>query len=184
MTFIVAMILHPGVQEKVQAELDMVLGEERLPELSDRESLPYTNCVLKEAARWSPVAPLGLAHACSQANEYRGFGIPKGAIVIGNVWAISNDPSVYPEPRKFNPDRFFNPSVPEAPGFGFGRRFCPGVYFAESSLFIAATTLLTIFNITSTPGKPTPEAKWTADSLVASETQASISIFLYPHPKI
>ncbi|KAG8719499.1 hypothetical protein FRC08_002681 [Ceratobasidium sp. 394] len=167
MTFILAMILHPEVQKKVQAELDGVLGEKRVPELNDREALPYTNCVLKESARWSPVAPLGLAHACSQANEYRGFAIPKGAIVIGNTWAISKDPSVYPEPDKFDPDRFLNPSVPEAPAFGFGRRFCPGVHFAESSLFIAATTLLTIFNITSTPGKPAPEEKWTTDSLVA-----------------
>ncbi|KAG9100282.1 hypothetical protein FS749_015775 [Ceratobasidium sp. UAMH 11750] len=171
MTFILAMVLHPEIQQKAQAELDSVLGENRLPELSDRESLPYMNCILKEVSRWNSVAPLGVAHACSQDDEYKGYRIPKGSMVIGNTWAISNNPSVYPEPRKFNPDRFLGSSVPEAPAFGFGRRICPGSHFAESSLFIMASTVLSIFKITPTPGKPIPEAKWKTDVLAS-----------HPHP--
>ncbi|KAG8710941.1 hypothetical protein FRC08_016524 [Ceratobasidium sp. 394] len=167
MTFILAMILHPTIQEKAQAELDGVLGQNRLPELSDRGSLPYMDRILKEVSRWNSVTPLGLAHASTQDDEYKGYRIPKGAIVIGNTWAMSNDPSIYPEPRKFDPDRFLDSSVPEAPAFGFGRRICPGANFAESSMFIIASTLLTIFNITSTPGKPAPEAKWKTDALIA-----------------
>ncbi|KAG8719501.1 hypothetical protein FRC08_002683 [Ceratobasidium sp. 394] len=165
------MVLHPEIQQKAQAELDSVLGENRLPELSDRESLPYMNCILKEVSRWNSVAPLGVAHACSQDDEYKGYRIPKGSMVIGNTWAISNNPSVYPEPRKFNPDRFLGSSVPEAPAFGFGRRICPGSHFAESSLFIMASTVLSIFKITPTPGKPIPEAKWKTDVLAS-----------HPHP--
>ncbi|KAG9123850.1 hypothetical protein FRC07_013766 [Ceratobasidium sp. 392] len=132
-TLYAAMILYPDVQKKAQAELDAVLEEEQMPELSDRESLPYMDCVLKEVARWNSATPLvrwsamssgqlGVAHASSQDDQYRSFRIPKGAIVIGNTWAISNDPSVYPEPRRFNPDRFLDPAVPAAPAFGFGRR--------------------------------------------------------------
>ncbi|KAG9081375.1 hypothetical protein FS749_007707 [Ceratobasidium sp. UAMH 11750] len=134
MTFILAMILHPTIQEKAQAELDGVLGQNRLPELSDRGSLPYMDRILKEVSRWNSVTPLGLAHASTQDDEYKGYRIPKGAI---------------------------------APAFGFGRRICPGANFAESSMFIIASTLLTIFNITSTPGKPAPEAKWKTDALIA-----------------
>ncbi|KAG8707602.1 hypothetical protein FRC09_001734 [Ceratobasidium sp. 395] len=59
MTFILVMILYPEVQKKVQAELDTVLEEEQLPELNDRNSLPYLGRVLKEVARWNPVTPLG-----------------------------------------------------------------------------------------------------------------------------
>ncbi|KAG9078353.1 hypothetical protein FS749_009662 [Ceratobasidium sp. UAMH 11750] len=166
-TFILAMILHPTIQERAQAELDAALGQNRLPELSDRGSLPYMDRILKEASRCNSVTPLGLAHASTQDDEYKGYQIPKRAIVIGNTWAMSNDPSIYPEPRKFDPDRFLDSSVPEPPAFGFGRRICPGTNFAESSMFIIASTLLTIFNITSTPGKPAPEAKWKTDALIA-----------------
>lgn len=47
------------VQKKVQAELDAVIGSDRLPMLADRESLPYTNAVVLEVLRWNSVAPTG-----------------------------------------------------------------------------------------------------------------------------
>jgi cytochrome P450 len=53
------MMQNPKVQTKAQTELDAVLGNERLPSLSDRTHLPYIDCVLKEVLRFSPVAPLG-----------------------------------------------------------------------------------------------------------------------------
>ncbi|KAG9126955.1 hypothetical protein FRC07_001254 [Ceratobasidium sp. 392] len=155
-TFVLLMVLHPEIQKKAQAELDALFGEGRLPELSDRDSLPYMDCVLKELLRWFSPLPLAVPHACSQDDEYRGFKIPKGAMV-----AITRDPSVYPEPDVFNPDRFLDPSVPKAPTFGFGRRICPGAQLAETSLFITASTLLTVFDITPTLGAPIPEAKFT-----------------------
>jgi cytochrome P450 len=54
------MIRYPDVQKKAQDELDSVLGQERLPEFSDRQMLPYINAVLLETLRWQPVAALGL----------------------------------------------------------------------------------------------------------------------------
>ena len=59
MTFLLAMILHPEGQARAQAELDSELGGSRLPELSDRNSLPYINLVMKEVLRWRTVTPLG-----------------------------------------------------------------------------------------------------------------------------
>lgn len=53
-SFILAMVLHRGTFEKAQAELDRVIGSERLPNLDDRESLPYLECVLKEVYRSVP----------------------------------------------------------------------------------------------------------------------------------
>ena len=52
-TFILAMVLHPNVYKKAQAEIDRVVGPERLPDFEDREQLPYLDCVLKEVFRYA-----------------------------------------------------------------------------------------------------------------------------------
>ena len=54
-----AMALYPEVQKKAQAEIDAVVGPDRLPEFEDRPSLPYIDAVIKELLRWNLVAPLG-----------------------------------------------------------------------------------------------------------------------------
>ena len=54
-----AMILFPEVQKKAQAELDDIIGSERLPTLSDRQSLPYLEALVKEIHRWHAVSRLG-----------------------------------------------------------------------------------------------------------------------------
>lgn len=57
-TFFLAMCIHPHIQRAAQAELDNVIGGERLPTISDREQLPYINALMKEVLRWAPIAPL------------------------------------------------------------------------------------------------------------------------------
>ncbi|CAE6452911.1 unnamed protein product [Rhizoctonia solani] len=145
-SFIIAMAMHPEFQAKAQAEIDSAIGL-RLPELADQESLPYVQCIIKEVNRWRIPAPIAVPHGCIKDDTYKGYHIPKGAIVIGNIWAIGNNPDVYPEPDRFNPDRFLDPAVPEAPIFGFGRRVCPGVHHAEPVTFITAASLLAMFDI-------------------------------------
>ncbi|CAE6517887.1 unnamed protein product, partial [Rhizoctonia solani] len=147
LVFVLAMTLNQHVVLKAQAEIDQVIGQDRLPEMSDRESLPYLECVLREVLRWQPATPLAIAHVCIEDDEYEGYFIPKGAIVIGNAWAIGRNESVYHSPEQFNPDRFLDPQVPKSPAFGFGRRSCPGVHLAESTLFITMATMLAVFNI-------------------------------------
>ena len=58
-TIFLAMALHPEVQKKAQAEIDAVVGLNRLPDFEDRPFLPYINAVVKESMRWHLVAPLG-----------------------------------------------------------------------------------------------------------------------------
>ena len=57
--FFLAMVLYPEVQAKAKAELDAVVGSERLPCFNDRDSLSYINAVWKEVLRWHSIAPLG-----------------------------------------------------------------------------------------------------------------------------
>lgn len=72
------MALHPAVQEKAQAEIDRVVGRDRLPEAGDRESLPYLEAVYREVMRWRPALPLALPHCVVQDDNYQGYVIPKG----------------------------------------------------------------------------------------------------------
>jgi len=80
-----AMALYPDVQKKAQEELDKVIGN-RLPEFNDRPNLPYINAMVKESLRWQLVTPLAVPHMATEADEYNGYYIPKGTIIIGNSW--------------------------------------------------------------------------------------------------
>jgi hypothetical protein len=105
--FFLAMLVYPDVQAKAQAEVDRVVGRERLPELEDAENLPYVQAVASECLRWLPVLPLcplfqgtaccictdrasrtAVAHSTTQDDEYKGYFIPKGSIVLGSVWYV------------------------------------------------------------------------------------------------
>ncbi|KAG8765353.1 hypothetical protein FRC12_007526 [Ceratobasidium sp. 428] len=90
---------------------------------------------------------MGMPHRTTQDDIYRGYLIPKGTTVLGNVWAVTRDPDVYPDPETFNPDRYYNQPAPPAPGFGWGRRICPGQHIVEGTLFVAIASLLAAFTI-------------------------------------
>ncbi|KAF8882087.1 cytochrome P450 [Infundibulicybe gibba] len=151
--FFMAMALYPDVQRKAQAELDSVLGKNRLPEFDDRDSLPYVNAVAKEAMRWQNVTPLAFPHMSMNDDEYDGYFIPKGTLVIGNVWSILHDPEIYDQPLEFKPERFSRmEDRPQRPrcgssSLGFGRRMCPGRHFSNNSLFCTISTVLSVFSI-------------------------------------
>lgn len=80
------MSLHPEVQRKAREEIDRVIGSSRLPTYDDRDQLPYIQAVVTEAWRWHPVAPMGAPHVASVDNVINGYSIPKGAIILPNLW--------------------------------------------------------------------------------------------------
>ena len=86
--FFVAMILFPEVQKRAQEELMAVVGPHRLPDFEDEESLPYIRALTKECLRWRSASPLGVPHRVLEDDEYRGYRIPKGSMVIYNVWQV------------------------------------------------------------------------------------------------
>ncbi|KAG9076122.1 hypothetical protein FS749_012140 [Ceratobasidium sp. UAMH 11750] len=141
------MLLYPEVQKKAQAEIDLILGNKSLPTMEDRSRLPYIERIIQELLRWRPAIPYGLPHVCHEDDTYKGYRIPKGAIVFGNIWAITRNAKVYKDPETFNPDRFLDPAVPPSPTFGFGRRLCPGIHYAGSALFIFIASILAAFDI-------------------------------------
>ncbi|KAG5634710.1 hypothetical protein H0H81_001036 [Sphagnurus paluster] len=151
--FFLAMVLNPDVQSKAQAEIDSVIGRDRLPTLADRPYLPYTNAVLTEVLRWNSVAPTGVPHTAMEDGIIAGYLIPKGSIIIANLWGMLHNPEVYPEPFKFDPERHI--ATPDKPAqqdprticFGYGRRVCPGMHLAEASLFSVIASSLAVLDI-------------------------------------
>ena len=85
MLFIACMLVNPEVQRRGQAEIDRVVGQDRLPDFTDRDSLPYVECIMQEAMRWHPVLPLGVPHMTVTEDVYRGMYIPKGATILANA---------------------------------------------------------------------------------------------------
>lgn len=80
------MAMHPEVQRKAQAELDAVIDSHRTPSFDDRDHLPYVNALITECLRWRPTAHLGIPHASVADNEFEGYIIPKGSVLVANVW--------------------------------------------------------------------------------------------------
>ncbi|KAK7006163.1 cytochrome P450 [Favolaschia claudopus] len=142
----------PSFIPKAQKELDSVVGSDRMPTFEDFDSLPYIRAVVSETLRWRPVAVLGgTPHASTEDIVYEGMFIPKGSTIIANLWGIHLNAADFPDPHRFDPERFM--SRREYPGpwqhssFGYGRRVCPGQYLASNSVYINIARILWGFNL-------------------------------------
>ncbi|KAF9050355.1 cytochrome P450 [Panaeolus papilionaceus] len=190
--FVLAMLLHPNIQNRVQAEIDLVVGTDRLPLLTDRDDLPFTNAVMKELMRWQPVSPFALPHRLIKDDIYNECFIPEGTTVMPNTWAVTRDPTLFPNPDKFIPDRYlpmFDKTIPCKPedlpmdpekfAFGYGRRICAGMHYADTMLFITIASLMHSFDIVpalDANGKEIiPEAKFNS-SIVREALDFQVTI--------
>jgi cytochrome P450 len=138
---------HPHVVVRAQAEIDEVVGAERLPSLDDIKNLPYVSAVIDEILRWRPIGPEGLPHQTMQDDLYRGYHIPKGATVIFSHWAAQMEEETWTDPLLFRPERWLetNANKPHTSPFGYGRRACPGNQFARMALDLIIPRLLWAF---------------------------------------
>ncbi|KAF8661206.1 hypothetical protein AX16_001486 [Volvariella volvacea WC 439] len=172
---VLALMCYPEALKKAQAEIDRVVKPGHLPDFNDRESLPYLSALIKEMLRWYPVLPLGVVHYTESEDVYKGYCIPAHTMVSANIWGILHDETVYPNPSKFNPDRFLkdgklDPNIqdPEDIVFGFGRRVCAGKHFAELSVWMTAACLVSLFDISKPVGEDgtviEPPLQWTSSS--------------------
>ncbi|KAJ6516422.1 cytochrome P450 [Mycena sanguinolenta] len=169
-TFVLILVAYQEAQKKAQDEIDRVVGEDRMPTLEDLEQMPYVRALILELHRFRPNNPLSIPHCTTAPREYNGYFIPPGTMIIVNLWGIFQDPELYDEPEKFNPDRYLLTENGTKPGvdasafrhnlpFGHGRRICPGIHLAETSININVMNLLWAFDLkpeTDAAGKPIP----------------------------
>ena len=106
--FSLFMIRHPDVQDKMRKEINDVIGTSRFPSLEDKPNLPYCEAVIHETLRVGAIAPISVPHGLTNDFEYKGFTIPKEALLIPNLYSVYFDGTIFPDPHTFKPERFLN----------------------------------------------------------------------------
>jgi cytochrome P450 len=150
------MAVYQDKQAKVQAELDAVLDSDEKPNLHNRGQMPYTDAAFLECLRLSSLAPLALPHCVMQDTELRGYFIPKGSLVMTNLYGHHRNPDHFADPFQYKPERFLNEdglldrAISETVHpFGVGKRRCVGESLARQEVFILFSRIVRRFRIRS-----------------------------------
>lgn len=161
-SLILGLVAFPETAMKAHEELDRVVGDS-IPQFADSPKLPYIRAMIKEVLRWRSVSNDHIRHLTSADVTYKEYFIPAGSTVVINQWAMHFDPSLYPDPERFDPDRYMGTAANDLTAgecmntndvskrdhwsFGAGRRACAGYNLAENSLFILTARLLWAFDV-------------------------------------
>nr|AGC29948.1 CYP75B65 [Sinopodophyllum hexandrum] len=186
------LVRNPKLLAQAQEELDRVVGRDRLVSESDLSQLTFFQAIIKETFRLHPSTPLSLPRMATESCEINGFYIPKDSTLLVNVWAIARDPSVWPEPLEFKPERF----VPggrnahmdvkgndfEVIPFGAGRRICAGMSMGIRMVTFVAATLVHGFNWELPEGQM-PE-KLNMDEAYGLTLQRAVPLVVHPQPRL
>ena len=148
---------YPEVQHKLTEEVDQVIGDNRMVSLSDKSSMPYTRALILELLRYSSIVPLGVSHSTIKDTELKSHFIPKGTMVVTNLWAMHHDEQFWKDPFVFCPERFLDSDGDVLPAdhvkrkhlmpFSAGARVCLGESLALGRLFLLVATMAQMFTV-------------------------------------
>ena len=83
----------PEVQQRLQREVDLVVGHQRLPRLDDQQALPWVMAFIYEVMRFTSFVPLTIPHSTTTDTTFRGYSVPKNTVVFVNQWSVNRSPS-------------------------------------------------------------------------------------------
>ncbi|CAI0464922.1 unnamed protein product [Linum tenue] len=139
---------HPKILNKARAEIDNIVGNNRLVDESDYVKLPYLQGIINETLRLYPPAPTLVPHQSSEDCTVGGYSVKKGTMLIVNAWAIHRDPAIWEDPTRFWPERYEGAEVEPYKfiPFGMGRRSCPGTGLANRVVGMTLGALIQCFD--------------------------------------
>uniref|UniRef100_A0A3P8SSL3 Cytochrome P450, family 2, subfamily N, polypeptide 13 n=1 Tax=Amphiprion percula TaxID=161767 RepID=A0A3P8SSL3_AMPPE len=105
---LVYLMKYPEMQEKVQAEIDRVIGQNRQPSMADRPNMPYTDAVIHEVQRMGNIVPLNGFRTAAKDTTLGGYFIPKGTILLPFLTSVLFDKNEWETPDTFNPGHFLD----------------------------------------------------------------------------
>jgi cytochrome P450/NADPH-cytochrome P450 reductase len=152
------LLANPAVLEKARAEVDAVLGDEA-PRFEHMAKLGYIDQVLREALRVWPTAPAFTVWPKEDTQLAGHYPVRKGQVLLILTPQLHRDPRAWPEPEKFEPDRFAPGAREKIPPqawlpFGNGVRACIGRAFAMQEAALVLAMMLQRFDLrTATPYK-------------------------------
>ncbi|KAH7674741.1 Cytochrome P450 B-class protein [Dioscorea alata] len=142
------LIRNPNVMKKLRDEINGIASGKSMVNEDDLSEMHYLKAVIKEILRLHPPAPLLIPRESMDNCQLEGYKIPRQCRVIINCWAITRDPKEWDMPNEFIPERFVNNTM-DFKGqdfkyipFGSGRRICPGIGFAISTVELALANLV------------------------------------------
>jgi cytochrome P450 len=154
---------HADTEARFRAEIQTVLGG-RMPVYADVAQLPFTEMIIKETLRMYPPTWTLVPRCATEELTLGGYRIPRGTWVFVSPYATHHDPRFFPNPERFDPDRFSDERQPEiAPftylPFGAGPRSCIGNHFSLTLLTIALVVIAQRFRMTlqHDPAKLVPD---------------------------
>ena len=158
---------HPEVQQQVRDEIDSVLGDREL-QWADRTRLSYTEATICEVLRFATIFPFG-TRKMKETIEFKGFRLPRGSLILSNLFSVHRDSNIWPHPDDFDPENFLErATATTAPGvagdadgaeqlrlvrteslmsFSIGKRECPGESLARQELLFFLVRLMQRFTV-------------------------------------
>ncbi len=148
---------HPEVEARFHAEVDAALGG-RMPTVDDMPRLPYTRMVLTESMRLYPPAWIVGRRALGPF-EARGYAIPARSLVLLCQYLVHRDARWFPDPTRFDPDRWTPERQAERPRFSYfpfggGPRVCIGEQFAWMEGVLLLATIAQRWRLRLVPDQP------------------------------
>ncbi|XP_009275968.1 PREDICTED: cytochrome P450 2C9 [Aptenodytes forsteri] len=140
------------IQEKVQEEIDRVVGRSRRPCVADWTQMPYADTVAHEIQHFISLISLGLPHTVTKDTCFREYIIPKGTTIFPILGSVLHDSKEFPNPNEFNPGYFLNENSTFRKSeffmpFSAGKRICPGEGLARMEIFLCTATILQNFTL-------------------------------------